>query len=59
MERVDKLRVSGISQQELLAMKKEYDEKLKYLLKDQEIKLRVEMESKLFEKDVELKKMIA
>jgi hypothetical protein len=44
MERVDGLRVSGVSQEEMIRMKKEYDDKLKYLLKDQELKLRVEMD---------------
>lgn len=41
MERIQDLRVSGVTQAELANMKKDYDEKLAYLLKEQEMSLRV------------------
>ena len=53
------MKKAQLPNEEIKSIKKEYDEKIERLLKDQEMSLRVEMDRKLREKHLELKKMIA
>lgn len=56
---INQIKKTQIGDSEITKLKKEYDEKLEIMMKNQEINLRVEMDKKLHEKDMEVKKMIA
>ena len=59
LDHINSIKKSALDSDQIQKLKVEYDEKLNIKLKDQEINLRVEMDRKLHEKDMELKKMIA
>lgn len=56
---INQIKKTQIGDGEITKLKKEYDEKLEIMMKNQEVNLRVEMDKKLHEKDMEVKKMIA
>lgn len=58
LQHLEGMKRPELGNEEIKGLKKEYDEKIERLLKDQEMSLRAEMDRKLHEKDLELKKMI-